>query len=271
MIIGYCDNQLAAGSTLGQTACKMTCSGDNTQICGGPGALTLFSNIPPTASGTATLSSKIVIPVFTPIPIVIAPPIAGVSKAENFSYVGCANENNVNPGRALPGASYSNDTVTNDECTAFCAEQNFKYAGTEYGRECYCGNDLEPGSVADKTGCTSACAGSLNPDSLFAQYTSICGGGSLLSVWRNEDYKPVQVVPSVGNYASQGCYTEAARGRALSGPSFADANMTVELCVGYCFARGYVYAGVEYGESFHWIVVPSFANAMHSSGVFLLQ
>ncbi|KAF2426326.1 WSC-domain-containing protein [Tothia fuscella] len=240
----------SAGSTLGQNSCKMTCTGDKTKICGGSGALTLFKNTAYRTSTTTipTQTQTTSIPASMPTSTARGPTVPGVSKARDFTYIGCANENNANPGRALPGASYSNTTVTNDQCSSFCAAQNFKYSGTEYGKECYCGNDLETGSAADKTGCTSKCAGNLAPDSPFAQHANTCGGSSLLSIWRNEKYKPVQVVPSAGNYVSQGCYNEASTGRALSGASLLNASMTVEVCVGYCSSKGYGFAGVEYAQ-----------------------
>jgi len=244
----YCDNKLAATSTLGQTGCKMVCGGNSTQICGGASMLGLFNNTGTAAVTPTTTPSTS--PSATASPTGPSTPIANVSTAGSFTYVGCANENNANPGRALNGSNYANSTVTNDQCTAFCASQNFKYAGTEYGQECYCGNSLELGSSLNAAGCSSKCVGTLSPSSLFAQYSSVCGGGSLLSVWRNEKYKPVQVVPSVGNYASQGCYTDATSGRALTGGTYTNASMTVEMCVGYCSGNNFKFAGVEYGMSF---------------------
>jgi hypothetical protein len=260
----YCDNQLAASSAVGATNCNMACSGDNMQICGGPGALTLFSNTASTSSVTSTPTSSASVPASSSTGL--AAPVANVSTAGPFTYVGCANENNANPGRALPGASYSNATVTNEQCTSFCASQNFKYAGTEYGQECYCGNNLELGSVLTQTGCTFACAGTLAAGSTFAKYSSLCGGSSVLSVWRNENYKPVLVVPSAPgsngqNYVSQGCYTELSSGRALSGGSTTSASMTVESCVTYCSGKGFSFAGVEYaGECYC-------ANSLSSASV----
>lgn len=52
-----------------------------------------------------------------------------------------------------------------------------------------------------------------------------------------------------GRYISQGCYSEPAAGRALSGYVFTNTtDMTVEMCVGACNARSFQYAGVEYSQ-----------------------
>ena len=76
-----------------------------------------------------------------------------------------------------------------------------------------------------------------------------CGGPSRLSVWNNTLYKPAEIVPSVGNYLSLGCYAEGTNGRALTGASFTDAaNLTVESCVSYCSGKGYRFAGSEYAQ-----------------------
>lgn len=52
-----------------------------------------------------------------------------------------------------------------------------------------------------------------------------------------------------GRYISQGCYSEPAAGRALSGYLFTNTTgMTVEMCVGACNTRSFQYAGIEYSQ-----------------------
>ena len=61
---------------------------------------------------------------------------------------------------------------------------------------------------------------------------------------------------SIGAYSYVGCYTEATTGRALSGKTYANDNMTVEICYAQCV--GFTWFGLEYHrecESF-----PSTAN-----------
>lgn len=39
-------------------------------------------------------------------------------------------------GRTLTGASYSNSTMTDEQCVAYCDSKGFIYAGTEYSSQC---------------------------------------------------------------------------------------------------------------------------------------
>ncbi|KAK3710628.1 hypothetical protein LTR37_010256 [Vermiconidia calcicola] len=42
--------------------------------------------------------------------------------------------------RSLQGASTTNPKMTEDMCVKFCLGKQIRYAGIEYGVECYCGN-----------------------------------------------------------------------------------------------------------------------------------
>lgn len=77
----------------------------------------------------------------------------------------------------------------------------------------------------------------------------ICGGSSRLSVYNYTAYVPPQLVPTVGTFKLQGCYSEPPNARALPAYSFTNTtSMTAELCVAGCQAKGYTFAGVEYGQ-----------------------
>lgn len=88
-----------------------------------------------------------------------------------FSSFGCMTE--ATASRALTGASYADDEMTLESCASFCA--NYTYFGTEYARECYCGNAFETGAVAASAGdCSMTCGG---------DFGELCGGSSLLSAY----------------------------------------------------------------------------------------
>lgn len=75
--------------------------------------------------------------------------------------------------RALGEAFFSNDQNTIEGCAAACYP--YKYAGAEYGRECWCGNELKGATkVNDSDFCTMPCAGNQQ------QY---CGGIVALNVY----------------------------------------------------------------------------------------
>lgn len=48
--------------------------------------------------------------------------------------------------RALTGFSGAGGTMTIAKCITACNDRGFKFAGLEYARECYCGNELQAGS-----------------------------------------------------------------------------------------------------------------------------
>ena len=63
------------------------------------------------------------------------------------------------------------------------------------------------------------------------------------------------IVQSVGNYVSQGCWSEATTGRALNAGTFYNDSMTIEMCAQDC--KGYAMFGVEYGREWYDSTVTS--------------
>jgi hypothetical protein len=148
----FCANGLAASAQMTSDAgCTMSCPGNQTQVCGNSYRLSLYSNG---------------IPVQLAIPG--TPEVVG-----NYNAYQCMTE--ATSGRALSGPSYT-DTVgmTLETCATFC--NGYKYFGTEYGQECYCGNYFNAGSVvASNNDCSKTCSGS---------ETELCGAGSRLTTYQ---------------------------------------------------------------------------------------
>lgn len=222
------------------------------QYCGGDGAyMSLFADsragspLPPSSSSSpsppASSSSSSPPPTSDPASTPTttpSPPVA--TPRPNFVYLGCANEGT--GGRALARDATASPTLTIESCQDFCTAKGHPLSGMEYSTECYCGLELEHGSVlgGGSTGCAMACGG--NPD-------EICGGSGALSIYNNTALLPPRapaVVPQVDNFLSQGCYTEGLGEHALAGATTAAADMTVAGCVGFCKLRGFRFAGVEY-------------------------
>ncbi|CAK7268592.1 hypothetical protein SEPCBS119000_003139 [Sporothrix epigloea] len=252
---------LAAGAALvNLTTCAMTCNNNGSEYCGGSLLLNVYE-----LNGTATTggssSSKLV--TSTPTGPVVNP------GADGYRYIGCWNEPAT--GRALANQlSVTNQTV--GKCLASAAQGGFTYAGLEYAGECWVGNSISSGaSKAASTACTMAC----NDNK-----TELCGGSLLLDLYQlNGTAVTISAkvstasVPSssntsisasttsekqtttsepalstkltVGNWAYQGCYTEATAGRALAALSQANNQMTYEKCAAFC--SDYAFFGVEYG------------------------
>jgi glucan endo-1,3-alpha-glucosidase len=59
--------------------------------------------------------------------------------------------------------------LTTDQCLSTCEDQGYKFAGTEYGEQCFCGNEIPDQIHFDDAQCTIQCAGSSNA-------TEKCGG-----------------------------------------------------------------------------------------------
>jgi hypothetical protein len=156
----FCDSQLPAGYTGGQTGCSTLCGGSlgnaSAEYCGGANFISIYNNTMSTAT--------------------IAAPGAGATPAAAGIYLGCATEGNSN-GRALTGASIKNQpNMTLEYCRSYCTSKGFALAGTEYSTECYCGNALSNSAtmLSSNATCNMLCSGS-NQET--------CGGPNRLSIF----------------------------------------------------------------------------------------
>jgi hypothetical protein len=148
-------------------------------------------------------------------------------------------------GRALTGASLYSSDMTPNKCIAFCADQNYMYAGLEFSQQCYCGASLSNGASLSipSTQCNMLCGG---------DGSVICGGSFAISLYVNPSIvRPAPAapttLPSGWAAASSPCIKEV-NGRALASATFAANNMTVPMCLAFCEAKGFAYAGVEFAR-----------------------
>ncbi len=138
---------------------------------------------------------------------------------------------------------------TNAKCQSACLAAGYKFAGTEYSYECFCGNTLDSGKEAE-SGCNMPCDGDAG---------EVCGGPDRLSVWEwlgtgepdpevssttSEAPGPTSTVPP--GWEALGCYTDSVAARALPHFGNVEGGMTNGGCVDACDAAGYGYAGTEY-------------------------
>ncbi|TQS32657.1 hypothetical protein Golomagni_07024, partial [Golovinomyces magnicellulatus] len=220
----YCGNKLASSSKETDLKdCNMVCGGDASQFCGAGSRLELYSTTASQPTPTGTLAHK---PTVSP-----------------YTLVGCWTEGQ--GARALDRAATSGADMTNEKCAKFCSK--YRYFGTEYGSECYCGSYLADSSKkAPLEDCSMTCAG---------DEFEYCGAASRLELYMNDDIvggAPEQPA-AVGNYALVGCQTEgngsSNKGRTLSFPIDLDAKTcTTEKCLGACKDAGFPIAGTEYGR-----------------------
>ena len=125
-------------------------------------------NTPSTSTSSTSSTSSATSSSGTPAASVAANiPTLGV-----YSYYGCVTDNSTD-GRALDSASFPANNQTTELCATSCT--GYKYFGTEYGRECWCGAALtySPELVADSE-CNMVCGG---------DKFEYCGGSDRLTVY----------------------------------------------------------------------------------------
>ena len=90
-------------------------------------------------------------------------------------YIGCFQDSGDPQGltdRDLSGFMTNSKDMTIEKCIQICSEKGFKYAGLQYGIQCFCGNSY--GKYGESYSCNYVCSG--NQD-------EICGG-----YWANSVY-----------------------------------------------------------------------------------
>ena len=222
----------------------MTCAGNPFDYCGAGNRLQLYrlatassviQSEPPTSSTPASSAAASTTTAPSPTGTLAVRPTVSP-----FTFAGCWTEGN--GARALSAKGYESATqMTLESCADFC--EGFKYFGTEYSSQCYCGNALHPTSEnVSVSDCGMTCSGSPH---------DYCGGGNRLSLYENDDVVPPSGPshPPVVNdeWSFYSCLTEGANGvRALGDRSTADDEMTLGTCAEFC--EGYAYFGTEYGR-----------------------
>lgn len=89
-----------------------------------------------------------------------------------YTYAGCYQDN---IGRVLTGDILPNlGPMSNDKCVANCVSKGFSIAATEYGGQCYCGNELVGSAKLAESQCSVACEGNSK---------EVCGGSWAISVY----------------------------------------------------------------------------------------
>ncbi|KAK4033004.1 WSC domain-containing protein [Parachaetomium inaequale] len=143
-----------------------------------PQSTTLSTSTIPATPSTSTTSTT---PTSTPTGTTPSGAFTDLT-AQGYRFLGCAPEERWTtdgPFRTLSGATESSDDMTNQRCAAFCTAQGFKYAGTEWRRECWCGNTVaatrQPATtLASLATCDYKCTG---------DQAQFCGGDAWLSLY----------------------------------------------------------------------------------------
>ncbi|KAJ7591598.1 hypothetical protein C8J56DRAFT_1137522 [Mycena floridula] len=170
--------------------------------------------------------------------------------------IGCYSDNV--SGRALTTGNLGLPSTTNEACTSACFSRGFRFSGTEFSAECYCGSAIvNGGAPASSSDCSMACAGNS---------TELCGGPNRLNVYNYTGTdlpsgggtgggtggstgaaSPVlSGLPGTWKYA--GCYVDNAFGRDFEVSEGGSPQNTVESCVATCDAANFTVAGMEFAD-----------------------
>ncbi|KAF2151072.1 WSC-domain-containing protein [Myriangium duriaei CBS 260.36] len=167
--------------------------------------------------------------------------VSGAPLPSGVSFLGCVPES---PTRALPFQAYSNGANTPWNCAQACSASGYKYSGTEYSSECWCGS-AKPSGTASSGDCSMACSGNAG---------LMCGGPNRLSLAADSALQDATVVTSYSSWTLASCYVDNPGSRTLpTGVSTPDgfSGLTTEKCLDSCAAAGFTYCGTEYsGECF---------------------
>ncbi|KAJ9133425.1 hypothetical protein NKR23_g10721 [Pleurostoma richardsiae] len=144
----YCGSSVASDSAAAEVSeCSFSCAGDASERCGAGLRLSLYHN-----TDKANPQAPAVI--------------------SGYDAFACVTESAA--GRTLYEAATASDTMTLEACADFC--EGYTFFGAEYGRECYCGNELRDGSeIVGAAECGMVCAG----DS-----SELCGAANRLTVYQ---------------------------------------------------------------------------------------
>jgi hypothetical protein len=230
---------------------SMVCNGNNTEYCGGPNRLNVYSSSGAVPSGSSTTTTT-TSPTASATPG--AAPAGWVNKGCYTDSVGA---------RTLANTQYLNVPMTWEACTTSCKNAGYSYAGLEYAGECYCGNTLSNGggpAPDGNAGCNMACNGNA---------AEMCGGSNRMNLFYYNTSAPATTTttttatgtksgvstttttaaptPGLGNFTYAGCYVDGVNGRIFNNQQPDNQALTVESCVKTCSGLGYSIAGMEYG------------------------
>lgn len=118
-----------------EAECTSACDGDASELCGTSKSIVhiRFHCLTLSDARLSVYQNTVI----TPVP----PPTTHKAYVNGMAWQGCFTESaQLGLARSLSNITYADDSMTVESCTAFCAGN--LYAGVEYGRECYCANEL---------------------------------------------------------------------------------------------------------------------------------
>ncbi|KAK3985703.1 hypothetical protein QBC44DRAFT_362053 [Cladorrhinum sp. PSN332] len=157
-------NEISSSSSVAAAdQCNMPCGGNPLDICGGGNHINIYEN--------ATWTEP---PEPTPEPVL-------VPSVDNYENVGCYfDTTSARVLRADEISDASSDGMTVEKCTKYAQDNYWRYAGVQFGSQCFVGNTLRGAEEAPQRDSNMACAG----NSL-----QTCGSGNRIQVYEDKTWK----------------------------------------------------------------------------------
>ncbi|KAI8847138.1 hypothetical protein BC829DRAFT_490840 [Chytridium lagenaria] len=172
----WCGSNIDTRTPAPESSCSMPCTADRSQICGGSTRLSLYRyvNVPTTTTTTSTPSQT---PADTTVPPSPTPAVTTVPTSSSWSYIGCTvnggSLNGVSVPRLFPGGLLGT-RYTPVTCQVACESRGARFAGVEFGGECWCGSDVSRRIEAVEGECNIPCG---------VDRSVICGGRTRMSLY----------------------------------------------------------------------------------------
>ncbi|CAO1626462.1 unnamed protein product [Jaminaea pallidilutea] len=236
-------------STASATVTASTLESTSTASMSSTNTMTSTSSTTTTSSASSTMATTTT----SATTASLQPLSTATSLPSGFSNRGCY----VDSGdRTLSSISYSNSTNSPQQCASFCRSKGFRFAGTEYSSECFCGDTLQGAGASagsGQSGCTMPCSGDASQN---------CGGPNRLNVYEDETWTPhFFTVQQYKQWNFTDCVVDDVSTRVLpTGLTVSGGNsaMTVQNCLDACRNGNYTLCGMEYsGECYAGNAAPA--------------
>lgn len=210
----FCGNSYGRYGRVPDQQCRMGCAGNRRQKCGSSWRNSVYRVGGP-----------------------LKPPIN-----TRAGYLGCFKDTSQ---RDLPSAFVSRGTMNVGQCKSHCQKGGFRFAGVQYGRQCFCGNTHGRYGRVPEHKCNMRCAGNRN---------QTCGGS-----WHNNIYRigraapppppppPPSAPPPTTGRGYIGCFKDKPK-RDLPSAFISRGTMNVRQCRVHCRQSGFRFAGVQFAR-----------------------
>lgn len=155
-----------------------------------------------------------------------------------ISFLGQSNHSLHSTDPALKKCSFSCPGDVSQACGGDGTYISIYYDRTKYTP----GSDSIPGGPSSSSISQSSTSSVSSSPTSSVSTTSVTGTSS--STTATATQTGPAIVQNVSSYSFVGCYTEATTGRALTGKTYANDGMTIEICAATC--AGFTWFGVEY-------------------------